>query len=95
MATKYFRVDCILENDATHSWGVTYSQAIRTPEAAAAFASEVVGVADDRPVTRLHWRDPETGEYTSIKSATGTGPFYISPSIQQKILGLVAKPATA
>lgn len=69
MGMKYFKVKCVLEGGQEHTWAVSMSRSIRTAAQAVAFCTEVVGEADDRPVTRQHWRDSVTGEYNSIVKA--------------------------
>ncbi len=67
---QYFKIDCVMEGGASHTYCVSRSNIIRAAADAVAFISGVVGYdPDGKPVTRSHWRDPTTGEYTNIVSA--------------------------
>ena len=71
MAGSYFSIRCTMA-DAQKSVvtvNVSRSPLAKTADMAIQHLTEIVGYADNKPVTRYHWRDGETGEYTNILTA--------------------------
>ena len=92
---QYFQLKCEMEGGTPHTYGISKSQSVRTPEAAVQFATEVVGIVEDRPVTRLHWKDPTTGEYTSIAKVLSCEIKEMTPIIQSQVAALIPAPKAA